>query len=333
MPRVSSSIRGGRGGRGPPPVQHYNYPSFNVEEYLNSLPDNIIEIDLSNKGITSIPDLSRFINLQQLDCSYNKLITLPKLNSTLQQLDCSHNDLSSLPELNINLLHLDCSDNNLTSLPELNENLYQLVCSDNNLTSLPRLNKNLLRLNCSNNYLTSLPELNENLWELVCSYNNITSLPDLKKLNSLFCSYTEITRLPMLNLELELLYCIGSNLSELPILNENLKRFDFSETPICDIIFNITINDENETYYGEDGTENGTLVYSLSINITKEKIKRINKFRFLYYSLKFKQKFRDWLWKKVREPQILQHYHPSKLLELLKDKNINDISEEKLNNW
>jgi len=355
MPRntLTKGGRCGRGGRGPQPVRHYNYPSFDVEKYLDTLPDNISKIDLSRRGITSIPNLSRFINLQELDCSYNKLITLPKLNNTLQQLDCSHNDLISLPELNENLKYIncsnnnlislpklnenlqyiDCSDNNLISIPELNKSLYQLVCSDNNLISLPELNENLLRLYCHNNNLIKLPELNEKLLCLDCSYNNITFLPKLKKLQTLMCCYTEITCLPILNLELEILHCYGSNLSELPILNNNLKKFDFSDTPICDIIFNITTNDERETYYAENGTENGILVYSLCIDITREKIKRINKFRFLYYSLKFKQQFRNWLWIKVRKPKIEQQFHPNKLLKLLNGNDINTINEEILNNW
>jgi len=53
---------------------------FNVEEYLNSLPDTITEINLSQKGITYIPDLSRFKNLEGLYCNWNNLTSLPKIN-------------------------------------------------------------------------------------------------------------------------------------------------------------------------------------------------------------------------------------------------------------
>jgi hypothetical protein len=35
----------------------------------------------------------------------------------------------------------------------------------------------------------------------------------------------------------------------------------------------------------------------------------------------------------VREPKIKQHFHPSRLAELLKHEDINDIDEEKFNNW
>ena len=36
------------------------------------------------KQLKYLPDLSRFKNLQELDCSNNQLIFLPKLNENLQ---------------------------------------------------------------------------------------------------------------------------------------------------------------------------------------------------------------------------------------------------------
>jgi len=35
----------------------------------------------------------------------------------------------------------------------------------------------------------------------------------------------------------------------------------------------------------------------------------------------------------MREQKIQQQYHPSRLAELLKQEDINDIDEEKFNNW
>jgi hypothetical protein len=51
----------------------------------------------------------------------------------------------------------------------------------------------------------------------------------------------------------------------------------------------------------------------------------------LYYYLKFKKRFRDWLWKRVREKRIKQDFHPSKIFELLKDDDADDIDGEILN--
>lgn len=38
---------------------------FNIETYLDSLPENIEEICVINKNITHLPDLSRFKNLKK----------------------------------------------------------------------------------------------------------------------------------------------------------------------------------------------------------------------------------------------------------------------------
>ena len=138
---------------------------FNIETYIASLPDDTLNIDISGRGLKVIPDLSRFKNLQ----------------------------------------HLDCSNNQLTHLPELNESLKSI---------------------------------------------NIT----------------------------------------------NIEIYDIP----------------NEKYD------------------IMEKIKIIHKFRKLYYSLKFKKQFRKWLWELVREPKIMQKYHPSYLSE-----NLNEETnlEHFLENW
>ena len=163
--------------------------SFNIEDYLNSLPLSTTEIDVSNKGLTYLPDLSRFKQLTLLICSYNRLRQLPPLNDTLKQLDCFHNFLTELPTLNNNLQKIHCSYNLLTELPDLNDNLTVLYCSYNQLTKLPPLNNNLKFLNCSYNCLTQLPQLNNNLLKLYCSHNKLDWLPPLNnKLLYLTCT-------------------------------------------------------------------------------------------------------------------------------------------------
>ena len=81
---------------------------FNIEEYLNSLPLDTTEIIVSNKGLTYLPDLSRFKQLTKLDCSFNQLTELPPLNNNLTHLSCSGNQLTELPHLNDNLTILNC---------------------------------------------------------------------------------------------------------------------------------------------------------------------------------------------------------------------------------
>ena len=176
--------------------------NFNIEDYINSLPLSTCLIDVSYKGLTYLPDLSRFKQLRHLNCSFNKLTWLPPLNNTLT--------------------HLDCSDNKLTELPPLNENLTHLVCNNNNLTWLPRLNNNLITLNCTDNQLTELPHLNDNLTQLYCSRNQLTWLPPLNNnLTDLYCSYNQLTWLPPLNNKLQMLYCRNTN-----IFNKNTYLYD-----------------------------------------------------------------------------------------------------------
>ena len=109
--------------------------------------------------------------------------------SKLQKLDCSRNRLTSLPteigDLS-QLRELACSSNELTSLPEQIGELSQLqklVCNFNQLTSLPpeigRLSQ-LEELYCNTNQLTSLPAEIGKLGELQalnCGYNSFVRLP------------------------------------------------------------------------------------------------------------------------------------------------------------
>ena len=117
-----------------------------IETYLNSLSYNTLTIDISSKGIKSLPDLTRFKNLKKLSCSANQLTSLPTLPQTLEILYCSDNQLTSLPTLPQNLEILYCYYNQLTSLPTLPQNLKFLDCSYNQLTLLPTLPQNLKTL-------------------------------------------------------------------------------------------------------------------------------------------------------------------------------------------
>ena len=103
--------------------------NVDIVSYLNSLPDNTNFIDVSNKGITYLPDLTRFKNLEKFSCSHNKLTSLPTLPQNLQILYCDCNNLTSLPTLPQNLKTLDCKRNQLISLQTLPQDLEELNCS------------------------------------------------------------------------------------------------------------------------------------------------------------------------------------------------------------
>jgi Leucine-rich repeat (LRR) protein len=56
--------------------------------------ENITELDLSNKGLNELPDLSKYTNLIKLDCYYNNIVALDNLPPGLQKLDCQGNAIA-----------------------------------------------------------------------------------------------------------------------------------------------------------------------------------------------------------------------------------------------
>ena len=118
------------------------------------------------------------------------------------------------------------------------------------------------------------------------------------------------TTIPKINKKLRRLNCRDNRkLTHLLELNESLEIINIQSINIINVeIYDIP----NEKYN------------------SIQKIKIINKFRKLYYSLKFKKQFRKWLWELVREPKIMQKYHPSYLSE-----NLNEETnlEHFLENW
>jgi hypothetical protein len=78
------------------------------------------------------------------------------------------------------------------------------------------------------------------------------------------------------------------------------------------------------------------VIYSYNILVIKDKNEIINKFRMIYYSLRFKTQLKNWLWKRVREPKIKQYYSPEnlmKLLDTLNDENDEDELDKLVNRW
>ena len=155
-----------------------------TEMYLNSLSEDILTLSLERRGLTSLPDLTRFKNLKELYCCDNLLTSLPTTNlpQSIEILMCSGNKLTDLSDLTrfTNLKEFYCSVNKLTSFPNhLPQGLEKLHCSHNQFTSFPNLPPNLIFFNCANNLLNSLPTLPRTLKELYCFDNYLTSLPTL----------------------------------------------------------------------------------------------------------------------------------------------------------
>ena len=64
--------------------------AFNIENYLDSLPEDIETINVSRRNLTYLPSLKRFYKLKLLYCHNNQLTKLPELNDSLQILNCNN---------------------------------------------------------------------------------------------------------------------------------------------------------------------------------------------------------------------------------------------------
>lgn len=144
---------------------------FNIEEYLNSLQEDILHLYITYKGLTYLPDLTRFKKLKELNCVGNKLTSLPPLPESIDWLNCSYNEFTSISSLPTNLLRLECSHNFLTALPNLPDDLRILYCNNNKLTSIPILPKNLIELDCEFNNISYFAPLPKYLCYFEFGYN------------------------------------------------------------------------------------------------------------------------------------------------------------------
>jgi Leucine-rich repeat (LRR) protein len=169
----------------------------------------------------------------------------------------------------------------------------------------------LTQLNCRNNQLTCLPLLPPTLIELYCYDNQLTALPLLPlTLTILGCENNNLTILPVLPPTLTYLNCWNNQLTCLPVIPPTLTYLNCSKNPLTLIDF----FDKK--------------IYPLEQIIRHSQI--LSCFKYLYYSLRFKSRFRDWLYKKVREPHAQKRFHPKYLLEHLTE---HDDLEEVLANW
>ena len=136
--------------------------------------DNLTYLNVQFGQISNIPSLPN--SLIELDISENLITSLPILPSGLSILKCYLNQLTNLPELPNSLIELSCGGNQLTYLPNLPFNLQNLECEGNQLSYLPILPNTLQSLSCSFNQISSLPEVPQNMNHFVIDNNNIFCL-------------------------------------------------------------------------------------------------------------------------------------------------------------
>ncbi len=213
---------------------------MNIQEYLLTLSDDIIELDLSNKNLTELPNLIRFYKLTKLNISMNKLKELTNLPSILTELNCTNNRIIYISLLPTTLEIFDCRYNRLKNLPTLPIMLEVFYCSYNSITILPILPNKLIIFYCTDNILTEIPLLPVNLKIFDCTNNSITRLPPIpNNLDEFYCSYNELIILPpipflldIFNYESNPIYDI-INSDDIDIINKKcniIRKFRFSYT-------------------------------------------------------------------------------------------------------
>lgn len=178
--------------------------------YLDSLDENIEEIDISNYDLEGVLDLEKFKNLKKLCSQSNEFTKIIGLGPSIIHIDCSNNlinhiDLSQA----INLESLNIRNNELVNLNLTNTTkLSTLDISSNELVYLDLSNTLVEFPECSFNKLTKLipPKIP---CEISCEYNNLESVDNFTDnvyyINCPNNQITHINRLPenLIGLNLE----------------------------------------------------------------------------------------------------------------------------------
>jgi len=188
--------------------------------YLPSERKNIIDFDLKDKNLKGYLDLSDFVNLESLNCAYNRLTKI-KLSGCpkLKFVYCHSNALSDLSLINCpEIVEFCCADNYLNRLDflkNLNSKRLELLNISNNnfqadylfsfssftnlrLLCLGNNNEKKLKNDVLNRFVGSLKPLNNLVKLKYLDISNLSIDSDLEYLpndiESLICSDTKHNR-------------------------------------------------------------------------------------------------------------------------------------------
>jgi Leucine-rich repeat (LRR) protein len=216
-------------------TKNYDTLSYRLKE---STQNNYLYLDLSNLGLTTIPDFTKhkhyprlkrikflflsennltdcsdkllqFISLEALDVSHNKIKHISNLPLSLKELVCNKCIVHTICNHD-NLERLDCSENYISELNNYN-NVVELICCDNNISNIPSYN-NVTKIMCSNNPIRHICS-QINLKDIDCSHTNLSgSIDGFPKLIGLICNFTDVTDITHLT-SLESLEIIGCNMN------------------------------------------------------------------------------------------------------------------------
>lgn len=226
----------------------------NDDKVYTSSIENVIELDISDLGITDASGIEGFTGLKILKCNDNSLSSLDvSENIALERLDCYKNSLTSLNiSNNIALTMIQCFRNELTNLDvSTNVALTRIDVFSNQLTSLDISNNiELTSLNCARNQLSNLDlSKNPKMERLSCYDNDLATLDTttLPLLTDLDCVENNLTSLDLsMNPALEYLQVYENSLTSLD-LSKNVKLIElyaeYNEITSLDLSKNVAIVD------------------------------------------------------------------------------------------
>jgi Leucine-rich repeat (LRR) protein len=191
----------------PPNLEEINISNCTLIHFdTSSAPKSLIKISLENNLLEFFADGNIFLNLVELNLSYNKLTNIPLIPPNLKKLNIERNELEKIENLlESQLEYLNISGNDIQTLEGLPPTLKKLEIDKNSITildisnlfKLEYLNANsndivtinnnfpetLIHIELNHNQLESIPDINSNIVTLELSNNRLKFLPKIKTID------------------------------------------------------------------------------------------------------------------------------------------------------
>ena len=191
----------------------------------------VTELNVTNSNIADLTGIGSFLNLVNLNCSYNQLTSISVSNLTnLYYLTCSYNQLTSLNILNTpNLDILDCRNNQLTTIDfSTSTSFLHVICSNNLITGFIVNNTITIgEFDCDNNQISYFDLSKIRLPGVIGSYasNPITTINTKN-------NFVESGSLISLLLNASNLQFICADENEVVDLNQQLIDFGYNNVVV-----------------------------------------------------------------------------------------------------
>ncbi len=267
----------------------------NIDAFINCDPLEITRLDIyiCNNIDLVLNNLHKFVNLQILNLSYNKIKEIKGLETlvNLQILNLSSNQIKEIKGVNnlVNLQILYLGVNQIKEIKGVDNlvNLQILNLSSNEITEIQGLDNlvNLQKLHLYNNQITEIKGLDNlvNLQKLYLCYNQITEikrLDNLVNLQQLDLCYNRITEIKGLDnlVNLEELKLFNNQITEIPLSLCNFRYInnfmyddnpiEYIPLPVQRLLNRIKYTNNNNIYNNRQNVHNHTIQTSFRNSLT-----------------------------------------------------------------